>query len=80
MELGITVQDKITGFKGIVTGYVKYITGCNQALVSPQVDATGALKESHWFDEQRLVIDDKLKPITLDNGKTPGCDKPAPKR
>lgn len=77
--LGQTVRDKITGFKGIVTGRCEYITGCNQALVAPPVKADGSSTDSQWFDEQRLEIT-KAKPVTLDNGKTPGADKPAPKR
>lgn len=80
IALGTKVRDKITGFTGIVTGYVTYITGCNQALVAPQAGKDGSLKESAWFDEQRLEIDRKFKPIVLDNGKTPGFDRPAPIR
>jgi hypothetical protein len=77
--LGWNVKDKITGFSGRVLGYVRYLTGCNQCLVSPPVDEKGAFQEPHWFDEQRLErIDDSV--LTLDNGATPGCDIPAPKR
>lgn len=79
ITFGIKVRDKITGFEGIVTGYVEYITGCNQALLAPRVDGSGALREPHWFDEQRLeVLDDT--PIEIDNGDYRGCDLPAPKR
>jgi hypothetical protein len=79
MNLGCKVKDKITGFTGIVTGFVQYITGCNQALVQPVCDAGGKYVDSQWLDEQRLdVLPDA--PIALDNGKTPGADKPAPHR
>lgn len=30
---GQTVKEKITGFQGVITGVVSYITGCNQYLV-----------------------------------------------
>ena len=80
IQLGSKVKDKITGFTGIVTGYVTYITGCNQALVVPQVGKDGTSKDAHWFDEQRLVVDKKFKPITVDNTKAKGFDKAAPKR
>lgn len=77
--LGSKVKDKITGFSGIVLGYVSYISGCNQALVSPPVGSDGTFKDSHWFDEQRLDrIGDEI--IALDNGANPGFDKPAPTR
>jgi hypothetical protein len=79
MELGRNVRDQITGFTGIVTGVVVYITGCNQSLVAPPVGADGKLIDAAWFDEQRLVYVDHDR-ITLDNWATPGMDAPAPKR
>lgn len=78
--LGTSVTDRITGFKGIVTGHVQYLSGCNQCLVAPKVNADGTFKESQWFDEQRLIVDEKKQAVTLDNGKTPGADRAAPKR
>lgn len=80
IELGVTVKDRITGFKGVVTGFVSYLTGCNQALVQPKAGKDGSFKEALWLDEQRLVVDTKAARITLENGKTPGFDKPAPIR
>lgn len=77
--LGTHVKDKITGFSGVVTGYVEYLTGCNQALVVPGCGPDGALRSAEWFDIQRLErMDDTV--IVLDNGNNPGCDKAAPKR
>lgn len=80
MQLGITVKDRITGFSGIVTGFVQYITGCNQALVAPPLSSTGDLRSSEWFDIQRLEIDETAETIVLDNGATPGCDRAPPRR
>ncbi len=79
IELGHTVRDRITGFEGVVTGLVAYISGCNQALVSPKVGNDGGLKDNHWFDLQRLDLQ-PAEPVVLDNGATPGCDRPAPRR
>lgn len=79
ITIGKKYQDRITGFQGVATGYVQYITGCNQALLAPTVNADGAMRDSQWFDVQRLEV----LPgdgIVLDNGATPGADKPAPKR
>lgn len=80
INLGSKVKDKITGFSGVVTGFVTYLSGFNQALVVPRVGKDGAFKDGQWFDEQRLVINKKIAPIKLDNGKTPGADIAAPKR
>ena len=76
--LGTTVRDRITGFTGIVTGYVEYLTGCNQALVVPPMQ-DGKLPSSEWFDVQRLE-DTGAEPIVLDNSVSPGFDLAPPKR
>jgi hypothetical protein len=54
--LGATAQDVITGFQGIITGHVAYITGCRQYLLVPKGEKTERPK-AEWFDE------DRLKPI-----------------
>ncbi len=78
-RLGSTVKDRITGFKGIVTGYVTYISGCNQCLVAPPIGKDGKLGDSHWFDEQRLEVQ-KTALVVLDNSAGTGFDIEAPKR
>lgn len=78
--LGVEYTDRITGFKGTATGFCTYISGCNQALLSPPVSPDGALRDAAWFDAQRLEPNACFAPIKLDNGATPGCDKPAPIR
>jgi hypothetical protein len=79
IELGRTVKDRITGFTGVVTGHVVYISGCNQVLVAPPVDKDGKVPDSHWFDEQRVEYVGGER-IVLDNTNTPGPDREAPKR
>ena len=78
-DIGTTVVDKITQFSGVVTGYCSYISGCNQALVTPPVGKDGTLVEPHWIDEQRLVQVGTVK-IVLDNANGNGFDLPPPKR
>lgn len=80
IAVGSTVVDKITGFRGIVTGRVEYLSGCNQVLVAPKVKADGGFLEGHWFDEQRVDVDQDERVVTLDNGDAPGFDQPAPIR
>ena len=79
IELGKTYRDKITRFTGVATGHVRYISGCHQVLLAPPVDGEGKLRDSQWFDEQRLEEQDAVA-IVLDNVATPGPDKTAPKR
>lgn len=79
-HLGKTATDKITGFTGIIIGFCCYLTGCNQYLVQPKADKSGKVEESRWFDEQRLTINEKVKPVVLDNSTVRGFDKPAPRR
>lgn len=55
IKLGSKVRDVITGYTGIATGRVEYITGCDQLLVSPPVKDGGEFVESKWLDKQRLV-------------------------
>lgn len=77
MQLGIRVKDKITGFTGIVTGTVDYLTGCSQALVAPGLDDKGMIRDSVWLDIQRLERVG-TEQIILDNSASPGFDKAAP--
>lgn len=76
LTLGCQVTDKITGFKGTVTGLVFYLTGCNQALVAPRVTEPSKLPEGQWIDVGRLDVGDE-PPITLETGESPGaCEAP----
>lgn len=77
--LGRKVRDRITGFTGIVTGRVEYLTGCNQVLVSPATKDDGSLVVPEWLDEQRVETMEGER-IVLDNGFNPGCDRAAPRR
>lgn len=76
--LGNTFTDRITGFKGVAVGHVEYLTGCNQTLLVPPVDAEGKLRGGEWFDDQRLQLSDAA-PVHLDNGATPGHDALPPR-
>ncbi|QJD98628.1 hypothetical protein HH212_00045 [Massilia forsythiae] len=78
-QLGYIYRDKITGFMGVATGYVEYLTGCNQVLVAPRVAGDGTMRDSQWFDVQRLERQAGDQ-IQLENGETPGCDRAAPRR
>lgn len=76
MKIGQEAIDKITGFKGIITGKVEYISGCKQYILAPKVKENGEFVDSHWFDEDRLEVTG-AKEISL-KSQTPGPDKAAP--
>lgn len=78
-ELGMTVEDKITGIKGVATGVCSYISGCSQVLVVPRYKEDGTKVESEWIDMQRIArVGNEI--VYLDNVLTPGPDKHPPKR
>ena len=77
--LGFRWKDIITGLVGTATGYVNYLSGCNQVLLTPAIGADGKPIEGAWFDEQRLEAVEGER-IVLDNGDAPGFDAPAPVR
>lgn len=78
-QLGRTYKDRITGFSGVATGFCQYISGCNQVLLTPKASKDGSYKSGEWFDVQRCEVVGSSW-ISLDNSRTPGPDKPAPKR
>lgn len=79
IKLGSKVKDRITGFSGIATSHVKYLTGCDQIGVTPGVDKDGKVQDTHYFDHTRLdVLDEEVvKPTNQENG---GPNRDCPKR
>lgn len=60
--LGLRVEDKVTGLKGVVASISFDLYGCVQAIVNPGVNKSGALGDQAWFDVSRLKILNK-KPV-----------------
>ena len=54
--LGMRVQDRVTGFTGVVSSVGFDLYGCVQAIVNPGADKTGKLQDSQWFDVGRLKM------------------------
>lgn len=79
IKLGRVYRDVLTGFEGVAVGVVDYLTGCSQVLLQPKAK-DGAFVDSHWLDVQRCRLDTESPAVALDNGATPGFDKPAPIR
>lgn len=78
-SLGFKFKDRVTGFEGVATGRIEYMTGCNQLLLVPAAK-DGEWKDGHWVDEQRCDKVVSFEKITLDNSKSPGFDKAHPRR
>jgi len=55
LELGMEVQDKVSGFKGIAISIAKYLSGCDRVLVQPK-SVKNELPESQHFDITEMVI------------------------
>ena len=57
MKLGDRVKSKITGIEGIVTGTVRHLTGCDQAIVQPPYNnEKGSIPDSHWVDVMAVEV------------------------
>lgn len=54
--LGLRVQDKVTGFAGVVTSVCFDLYGCIQAAIDSGFDEKMVRIEPRWFDVSRLTI------------------------
>lgn len=88
-KMGHPVKDRLTGFKGLVTGFCTYITGCDQYLVQPTGKEDGTVADAKWLDVARLEVDpdgsivelfDKPKAVdmSMSDRRTMGAGEPAP--
>lgn len=83
--LGLKVQDKITGAKGVVASISFDLYGCIQAVITPEVTKDGKQQDSHWCDVRRLVVKGKKPVMEVPNfdfgpmaeGRKGPADKPA---
>lgn len=55
MKLGNLVRDAVTGFEGIATAEVNYLSGCKQFCVVPK-STDGKMPEGQYIDYQRLTV------------------------
>lgn len=54
--LGKTAKDKISGFKGVITARVEFLTGCSRYCVQPTEMHDGKPIEGIYFDEGQIEI------------------------
>lgn len=56
IKLGMEAKDQLTGFEGIVTARIDYLTGCVQYKVTPKsLSKDGKPEDGEWLDESRLI-------------------------
>ena len=77
-ELGIEAKDSVTGFKGVITGHVRYLTGCDQYLLTPPVDKEGKHVESRWYDVNRVIALEDSPSVFLNTEDDKGACESAP--
>ena len=77
ITLGNTVRDIVTNFEGIATARIKYINGCIQYCVKPQMTESGKMPEGEYIDIDQLeVVNDGVVVKTQPTG---GPQKDCPK-
>lgn len=79
LELGKRAKDKITGFEGILTGRCQYLYGCDQYLITPPVDKSGAKPDGSWIDEGRIeIVGEGIDPESVQVDEAGGEHSDAP--
>ena len=56
IDLGMTVKDRVSGFKGVATAKVEYLNGCTQFCVVPKLGKDGKKQGGVYFDVGQLEI------------------------
>ena len=74
VELGDSVKDKVTGFRGVAVARYIFLNGCDRYSVQPGVKKDGTLPEAQTFDEPQLGVI-RSRAAKTGNRKTGG---PAP--
>jgi hypothetical protein len=75
-NLGSVLEDKITGFKGVVMYRTQWLHNCNVYGLKPQTLKDGAPQDIQQFDEPQLSLVEK--DVYECNNDTGGPAKPMP--
>lgn len=65
IQLGDLAEDMITGYKGIVVGITKHITGCDRFILQSQETKDGKIADAYNFDVStcKLIRSGVVKPL-----------------
>ncbi len=80
IELGKKVKDSVTGFEGIVSARVEYLSGCIQYLIRPTIAEKGKFPEGEYIDEGVLKVTGNgiLEKKRVKKTKSIDLDQPRP--
>lgn len=76
-KMGYHAKDLVTGFQGIITGFARYITGCDQVCLTPPVKGDGTVIEGRWFDTNRIKLMSDKPEVKLDTKEDKGGPSPS---
>lgn len=65
--LGLKVEDKVTGLKGVVSSISFDLYGCVQATITTKVDKNNAKGTVYWHDVSRLKVLSKTPVMKVPN-------------
>jgi len=74
-DLGEEVKDKITGYRGVVTFRVEYLTGCRRYGVQSKKLREDKPQDAVPFDEDQLEPVKKKKPLEVHRPGGPQNDR-----
>lgn len=80
-NLGLTVKDRVTGFKGVIMNVTTYIHGTDRVHIQPPLDKDNKMMSGHDFDccqldilKNKRVIDEPKFQIKIKHGQKVSCD------
>ena len=76
-ELGETVKDIVTDFKGVIVARTQYLTGCNRYSLQSKVLKDGKPAEWVMFDENQLKLAKSAKKVSVSTEKIKGGPSPS---
>lgn len=76
-NLGKKAKDKVTGFKGVITSKISYLTGCDQYGVTPLVK-DNETADTEFFDISRVIVTEPRTVVKRTNTTTGGPNRDAP--
>jgi hypothetical protein len=56
IQLGVEVEDKVTGLKGIITARSENLNMCNRYYIQPSVNKDMKIPDGWWVDEMQIKI------------------------
>lgn len=64
ITLGVLVQDKVTGFKGITLGRTEWLHGCRRYVIQPRELIDGKVVDALSFDEDSIDVLDTTPAVS----------------